>query len=346
MTCCNISTAKNKLTWQYLIFLNAFVTVPHVRLMKKLAKYGIIGKIHNWIYQFLHYREQSIVIEGVASDPVTVLSGIPQGTVLGPILFLCFINDLPATVNLQTRLFADDCLMYRPINCIEDQQALQQDLQNLTDWAATWGMRFNAQKCYILRIARAKTPMEFFYQLSGHILEEVDSSPYLGVQISNDLTFSTHIDHTVTKANRTLGFLRRNLRHCPKPLKETAYISMVRSVLEYGATVWSPYLEKDKSALESVQRRAARFVNRDYHRESSVTKMLEELGWADLEERRREARLILLFKVTKGLVAINQSEYLIPQTTRTRKTNSQNFQYHHTNTRQFANSFFLATKKD
>ena len=181
--------------------------------------------------------------------------------------------------------------------------------------------------------------------LNHHILEELDKCPYLGITISNDLTFSAHINSTINKANRQLGFLRRNLRYCPKQLKETAYVSLIRSILEYGSTVWNPYLEKDKAALEMVQRRAARFVCKDYRRDSSVSAMLKELGWPSLEDRRKEARLVLLFKVAKGLVAIDHTAYLTPNTTRTRKANSLNFQYEQTNTTQFANSFFPATIK-
>ena len=336
---------KTQVDVAILDFSKAFDTVPHARLMKKLEKIGIKGGIHNWIYKFLHYREQKVIVEGVASDPVSVASGVPQGTVLGPLLFLCYINDLPATVKAKIRLFADDCLIYSPIKNTGDQHALQNDLESLSEWAERWGMKFNTQKCHILRISRSKTPLDFHYKLNNHTLIEVDNSSYLGVQISNDLTFTKHANCTVAKANRTLGFLRRNLHRCPKPLKETAYISMVRSVLEYGSTVWSPFIEKEKAALEFVQRRGARFVNKDYSRESSVSGMMVELGWPSLEERRKEARLILFYKVTKGLVAINPTEYLIPQTTCTRKANTQNFQYHHTNTRQFANSFFPDTKK-
>jgi hypothetical protein len=123
-------------------------------------------------------------------------SGVPQGTVLGPILFLCHINDLPDALNSQVRLFADDCLLYRPINSQKDHDILQQDLKNLETWAENWGMRFNAKKCYILSIKQKSIKL---YSLNGHILEQVKNNPYLGIQISEDMKWSTHINNTAKK---------------------------------------------------------------------------------------------------------------------------------------------------
>lgn len=193
------------------------------------------------------------VVEGEKSDDVKVDSGVPQGTVLGPLMFLCHINDLPDTVKSQVRLFADDCLLYRTIKSQSDHEKLQQDLNNLQKWADTWGMRFNAKKCYIMSI-RKKTSK--FYSLNNHILEEVQDNPYLGLQISSDMKWSTHINKVARKAQSTLGFLRRNLRHCTENCRKTAYIVMVRSVMEYGSTIWDPNQKGDIIKLERIQRKA------------------------------------------------------------------------------------------
>ena len=120
---------------------------------------------------------------------------------MGPILFLCHINDLPDAVKSQVRLFADDCLLYRPINSQKDHDILQKDLKNLETWAENWGMRFNAKKCYILSIKQKSG------KLYGHILEQVKNNPYLGLQILEDMKWSTHINNTAKKASSTLGFL-------------------------------------------------------------------------------------------------------------------------------------------
>ena len=155
---------------------------------------------------FLTKRKLRVTLEGESSQQVKVDSGVPQGTVLGPILLLCHINDLPDAVKSSVRLFADDCLLYREINSQNDHNKLQKDLENLEKWAENWGMKFNATKCYIMSI---KKKTHKYYQLGGHILEQVDSNPYLGLQISEDLKWSTHISNITMKANSIIGFLRR-----------------------------------------------------------------------------------------------------------------------------------------
>ena len=133
-------------------------------------------------------------MEGSYSNVVHVDSGIPQGTVLGPLLFLCHINDLPLSVDSQIRLFADDCLIGREINSIEDKVQLQKYLDSLQDWAENWGMHFNAQKCYMLSTATARKQTPYCYQLNGEILQSVPNTPYLGVTLSTDLTFNIHLN--------------------------------------------------------------------------------------------------------------------------------------------------------
>jgi len=155
-------------------FSKAFDTVPHKKLLHKLDQYGIRGPVHRWLTNFLTKRKMRVTLEGESSQQVTVDSGVPQGTVLGPILFLCHIYDLPNAVKSSVRLFADDCLLYREINSQNDHNKLQKDLENLEKWAENWGMRFNATKCYIMSI---KKKTHKLYQLGGHILEQVDSNP-------------------------------------------------------------------------------------------------------------------------------------------------------------------------
>ena len=137
-------------------FSKAFDVVPHQRLLHKLDHYGIRGTTLNWIQNFLTNRTQKVVVDGSSSESARVRSGVPQGTVLGPLLFLTYINYLPSTVSSQVRLFADDCLLYRPIKCRADQEQLQRDLSALLDWADRWGMCFNPSKCSVLRVSRPK----------------------------------------------------------------------------------------------------------------------------------------------------------------------------------------------
>ena len=141
-------------------------------------------------------------------------------------------------------------------------------------------------------------------QLNNHILQLVESTPYLGVTLTKDLTWSKHIGIINSKANSTLGLIRRNLAKCPHQCRKTAYTSLVRSTLQYASTVWDPYYEKDIQALERTQRKAARFITGDYHsRESGcMTRMLKELELSTLQQRRKEDRLCLLYKISRGLV--------------------------------------------
>ena len=240
-------------------------------------------------------RKQQVIVEGESSNPCFVDSRVPQVSVLGPLLFLCHINYLPQRATSKVRLFADDCLLYRPMHSPRDQLLLQQDLAALETWAEDWGMRFNVSKCYLMSIHRSKHPYSSHYKLDNHILGQVEENPYLGLTILKSLKWASHINKISNKANFVLGFIKRNFsEHANRDLKELAYTSLVRSILEYSSTVWDPFYQKDIDRLERVQQRAARFVFNDYKPLSSVTSMVSQLGWKPLAERSREHRLSLL----------------------------------------------------
>ena len=174
----------------------------------------------------------------------------------GPLLFLAFINDLPeSTSHSDARLFADDCLLYRHVTSSQDQALLQEDLSALERWEETWQMKLHPDKCTVIRISTNKKQiLRTNYHIHGHTLEVVDSSKYLGVTISEDLTWKKHIDNTVNKANKTLGFIRRNLGDCTAPVKAAAYSTVVRPVLEYSSTVWDPHQTSDCYDIKPVRK--------------------------------------------------------------------------------------------
>ena len=230
-------------------FSKAFDTVPHDKLLHEIDSYGIQGHTLKWLSSFLKDRTMKVVVEGEQSKSVTVESGVPQGTVLGPLMFLCHINDLPDVVRSQVKLFADDCLLYRQIKSNEDHVLLQKDFTELEIWASRWGMRFNEKKCYVMGIRNTSSHL---YQMDNTILQQVSTNPYLGITLSEDLQWSTHIQNIVKKSNSTLGgFLRRNLKNCPEECRKLAYISLVRSTLEYESSIWDPYLQKDINCIET-----------------------------------------------------------------------------------------------
>ena len=299
-----------KLTWQYWTSLRR-LKWSRTSLPSKLDHYGVHGEIHTWIRAFLTGRSKRVLVNGELSGPASVTSGAPQGTVLGPLLFLCYINDLPLVVKSQARLFADDCLLYRPIKTRADQIIIQQDLDSLQHWSDLWQMMFNPVKCYSIRYARSRRHMQCDYTLCDTQLAQVNQNHYLEVLLSDDAKWGEHIK--VTKnVNSTLAFLCRNLIYCPSKLKELAYNSLVWSTLEYARTVWDPHLVKDIMKLEAVERRAARFVVGDFRRWSSVTEMLQILYWSSLEERGENEKLIMLHKIISGGTHIAAELLLFP----------------------------------
>ena len=294
-----------------------------------------------WIDSFLCFRQQRVVVNGVKSDWAPVLSGVPQGTVLGPLLFSLYINDISSDIESEIRLFADDCVCYREIKDEKDTMKLQRDIDRLGSWARKWGMRFQPVKCNMMQLTRKRIKkIHASYTLEGTNLENVESIKYLGVTITSDLRWNTHVSNVCTKANRTLGFLRRNLHSCPQEVKEAAYKGLVRPVLDYGSSVWDPPGVVLQEELESVQKRAARFVTGNYDYETgSMTGILGQLKWESLKKRRKDNRLILLYKGLKGKASVPTDD-LIPKTRRCRNQHSMAFQTPIANIDVYKGSFF------
>ena len=205
-----------------------------------------------WIDVFLCFRQQRVVVNRVKSDWAPVVSGVSQGTVLGPLLFSLHINNIMSDIESEIRLFAD-CVCYREIKDIEDTLNLHKDIDRLGIRARKWGMRFQPVKCIIMQLPKTHNKIQASYTLEGTVLENVESIKYLGVTITCDLKWNSHIRNVCSKANRTLGFLRRNLFSCPQDVKEAAYKIMVRPILEYGSTVWDPHCNGLNHELENVQ---------------------------------------------------------------------------------------------
>ena len=327
-------------------FSKAFDKVSHRLLVRKLHNYGINGKTNTWIKNFLLDRKQTVVVEGETSDYIEVESGVPQGSVLGPSLFLYYINDMPDNITSTIRLFADDTIAYLTITSDTDKDHLQEDLNRLSEWEDTWMMKFHPEKCNVLSISKKKTPMKYNYVLHGHTLEHVTTAKYLGVTISSDLKWNTHISNICQRANNTIGFLKRNLNISNSNLKEKAYVSLVRPTLEYACTTWDPYQQNNKYRLEIAQRRAARYVKNRYHNTSSVSTIIEQLNWISLEERRRKARLTMMYKIHNSLVNIETSGKLLPPDRLTRNMHTNSFQIPSCNTTTRRESFYPRTIKD
>ena len=292
-------------------FSKAFDKVSHEKLLLKLHHCGVRGQVLHWIKAFLSNRSQTVVLESEKSSQVTVTSGVPQGSVLGPILFLVFINDLPEHIKSKVRLFADDTAVYLAVSNLEHARILQEDLDRLAKRSLEWDMEFNPSKCTVIHVTRSKSIVPSQYTLYGQVLESVSSSKYLGVTLNDHLTWNDHIQNTVTSANKTLGFLRRNIRTKDSSIREVAYKTLVRPILEYSSPVWSPHTKSNIHKIEMVQRRAARWTLCRFSSYDSVSDMLGDLGWRSLEDRRTDSRLCLFYKIVHGLVAVPLPPYVV-----------------------------------
>ena len=171
-------------------------------------------------------------------------------------------------------------------------------------------MDFNPSKCVVMHITRSRTPVPSLYLLHGQVLESVAGSKYLGVEISNNLSFNSHIQNITTSASRSLDFLKRNIRSKNPELREMAYKTLVRQLVEYSSSVWSPFTKSNIARLEMVQRRAARWILSEYSPYASVTQMLQSLGRWSLEQR-SDSRLCLFYKIIYGLVAFDMPPYVV-----------------------------------
>ncbi|KAI8520508.1 hypothetical protein Bbelb_002620 [Branchiostoma belcheri] len=292
-------------------FAKAFDKVPHRRLIHKLEHYGVRGKSLAWIQQFLTGRTQRVVLDGDSSDSVPVTSGVPQGTVLGPILFLTYINDLPSHA-VHAKM---------AIRETKDCDKLQHDVDNICKWETMWLMKFNPSKCEVMSVPSTKKPINYSYTLHGSPLAKVSKAKYLGVTITSNLSWNSHVDNVTAKANRTLGMLRRNLRIASVEAKQRAYMALVRPTLEYACPVWDPHTSDQVGRVEAVQRRAARYVYNNYRRTASVTEMLGNLRWQSLEHRRKMARLTTMFKVLHNTISVPHTSCLVPAARCSRRTN-------------------------
>ena len=239
----------------YLDFRKAFDSVPHKRLLNKLKSYGITGKVHTWIESFLTNRTQKVIVGEGESKSSPVISGIPQGSILGPILFTIYINDLPDCISGPCKIFADDTKLY---NYSNNSHHLQEDLERVEEWSHKWQLHFNISKCKCLYYGK-NNPNNRYY-LENQPIANCSQEKDLGVTFDTEINFKKHITNITKKANQMLGIIKRNFSFINKDIFIKLYKSLVRPHLEYGQCIWSPYLIHCKKEIEKVQRRATKIV--------------------------------------------------------------------------------------
>ena len=301
----------------YLDFAKAFDSVPHLRLLEKVKSYGVCSNLLDWIKDFLIGRTQRVKVNGSYSTWAEVTSGVPQGSCLGPILFVIFINDLPEVIESMCQMYADDTKVFSNAGSSEQRAQLQTDIGKLTEWANKWQLRFNAGKCHVLHLGYRNINQDYY--MNNQKLESTREEKDLGVTVDQELNFIKHIASQISKANRLLGQIRRSFTYLDKDTMRQLFISLVRPHLEFSNVVWSPHHKKYIDLLEKVQRRATKYIPGLYN--MSYEERLAELKLPSLRFRRKRGDLIEMYKYTHAFYDVNKSLIHYSDNTSTRGHN-------------------------
>lgn len=302
----------------YLDFRKAFDSVPHMRLLCKLKSYGISGKLYSWIESFLSERCQQVSIGGCCSSMVPVTSGVPQGSVLGPLLFLLYVNDLPEAVNCPVKLFADDTKLYSGIASESDALSMQADLDSLVQWSDSWQMPFNEDKCKVMHVGSANKA--FSFHMKGDQLVSTQVERDLGVHVDSQLKFRQQAAAAIAKATQVLAVIRRSFTLINEDTLPLLFKSLVRPHLEYGNLLWGPFNRADQRAVERVQRRATRLVASIRH--NDYQSRLRVLKLPSLYYRRRRGDMIHVYQLLHGGVDVEAAGILTLHTDRSTRGHS------------------------
>nr|VZI52992.1 unnamed protein product [Spirometra erinaceieuropaei] len=286
----------------YIDFRKAFDTVPHQRLLHKLSAIGIRRDLLNWIRAFLVGRKQRVCVGDDMSEWVNVTSGVPQGSVLGPLLFILYVNDSLQELDCGKIMFADDVKLWQVIKGQNDQRSLQDNLHRLQAWSKKWLLDFNVEKCAIFHPCPTNSHSNDSlrtYHLKDIRLPAESSQKDLGVWIQNNLKPTLQCHKAAKNAMGVLHAIKRAFVNLDQDLFGRVYGTLVRPHLEYGIQAWRPWLVKDQECLERVQRRATKLVNG--LKSHSYTDRLNCLNLFPLCYRQQRGDLILVYKIIHGL---------------------------------------------
>ena len=289
----------------YLDFSKAFDKVSHQRLIFKLWKVGIRGDLLEWIRNWLLGRKQREVLNGEKSSWHDVESGVPQGSVLGPLLFTLFVNDLDLGLDCRVYKFADDTKIVRVVENIQDCYNQQGNIDRLEGWGCKWKMEFNVKKCKVMHVGYSN--INFGYIMNGQWLEECEYEKDLGVLIDRNLKASRQAFAARNKANRMLGFIGRNVSYRSRDVIKRLYLAYVRPHLEYCVQAWGPHYQQDLDLLEAVQRRATRMI--PGIRRLEYKDRLKDLGMFSLRRRYIRGDMIEVYKMFEGLDDLDINEF-------------------------------------
>ena len=282
----------------------AFDTVDHTLLIAKLKNIGFSAPVINWFTSYLSSRTVVTSINNITSTPKPVTVGVPQGSILGPLLFLIFINDLPQCLkHCKSILYADDTLLYYAGRTENDLQVkINEDLNSLSQWLNNNLLTLNYEKTKFMIFANKKQSTKVDITIENKKVLQETSFNYLGVTLSSDLTWHNHINNIITKINQRLGVLRRVKEFLDLDTRCVLYTSLVLPLFDYGDTIWG---DKNNSilmnSLQVLENKAAKIILDKQPRYSS-TKALEELKWTTLTTRRHNHRCTFIYKCMNGLI--------------------------------------------
>lgn len=273
----------------------AFDRVWHKGLMFKLRQNGIRGNLLKWLASYLINRSQRVFVGSTFSNEKNINAGVPQGSVLGPLLFLIYVNDIAHSMLSTVRLFADDSSLAISTSDINHMElTLNSDLTNITEWSKQWLVQFNPAKTEVIFLSLSNTckPVLFFQDSQ---LNFVHHHKHLGLTFSDNGTWHDHISNIISSASKVLGSMRMLKFKIKRVTINQIYISYLRPILEYASIVWDNCAQYEKDTLERLQYDAARVVT-GLTRSVSIERLLREIGWVSLSDRRKMQKLILVYK--------------------------------------------------
>ena len=257
---------------------------------------GCLDKIIRWFSSYLSGRKQRVVFNGQASDWTSVQAGVPQGSILGPLLFLIYINDIVSDIGCPIRLFADDTSLYIVVDSPPTAaNFLNSDLFAITNWANNWLVTFNASKTVSMTISRKANPPQHPPLFMNNVqLTEIDTHKHLDLTLSKSCTWSQHIHNITSKARARLNLMRNLKFKIKRTALERMYISFIRPVLEYSDSVWDNCSTETKKQLDAVHVEAARIIT-GATKLCSINKIFSDVGWDALQNRRYKQKLVIFY---------------------------------------------------
>lgn len=294
----------------YLDFSKAFDKISHRLLLAKLSCFGFTGAMLSWFKSYISDRHLTVVFNGSRSQSFTPTSGVAQGSILGPLLFVLYIDDMNDICDSFKLFYADDCKLIKEINSTEDSASLQQDLSAVESWCNSNKLPLNNSKCTSLSFTnKTVNAIQTTYVLNGSPISSSSSTKDLGVYVDKQLRFSENIENMVNKAYRSLGFVIRMGRHfVTLDAIMHLYVTLVRPHLDYASVVWSPHYSIHENAVERVQRRFTRFVFRKFRMPyCDYNDRLKRLKLLSLRKRRMMTDQMFLFNLVNGNIALKSS---------------------------------------